>query len=118
VSQQQQEQQQQQQSSERQNAEIPQLRWDDAKMQTRYANVVQVTGTREEIAILLGTHQIWNKDKEMKEVVVPLEERILLNPAAAKRLLLQLSILLRGYESRYGTITLEGVGRPEPLPTK
>jgi hypothetical protein len=118
VSQQQQEQQQQQQSNERQNAEIPQLRWDDAKMQTRYANVVQVTGTREEIAILLGTHQIWNKDKEMKEVVVPLEERILLNPAAAKRLLLQLSILLRGYESRYGTITLEGVGRPEPLPTK
>ena len=110
--------QQQSQPNERQNAEIPQLRWDDAKMQTRYANVVQVTGTREEIAILLGTHQIWQKEKDLKEVVVPLEERILLNPAAAKRLLLQLSILLRGYESKYGTITLEGVGRPEPLPNK
>ena len=108
----------QEQSNERQNAEVPQLRWDDAKMQTRYANVVQVTGTREEIAILLGTHKIWHKDKEMKEVVVPLEERILLNPGAAKRLLLQLSILLRGYESKYGTITLDGLSRPEPLPTK
>ena len=110
------------QSNDRQqSAEIPQLRWDDAKMQTRYANVVQVTGTREEIAILLGTHQIWHKEKDVKEVVVPLEERILLNPGAAKRLLLQLSILLRGYESRYGTINLEGLtpsGRPEPLPTK
>jgi len=108
-------------STERQNAEIPQLRWDDAKMQTRYANVVQVTGTREEIAILLGTHRLWHKDTEMKEVVVPLEERVLLNPGAAKRLLLQLSILLRGYESRYGTIPLEGLtnsGPPEPLPTK
>ena len=103
---------------QQQSAEIPQLRWDDAKMQTRYANVVQVTGTREEIAILLGTHQIWHKDKEMKEVIVPLEERILLNPGAAKRLLLQLSILLRGYESKYGTITLDGLSRPEPLPTK
>jgi hypothetical protein len=110
--------QQQDQQQQQQSTDVPQLRWDDAKMQTRYANVVQVTGTREEIAILLGTHQIWHKDKDIKEVVVPLEERILLNPGAAKRLLLQLSILLRGYESKYGTITLEGVGRPEPLPTK
>ena len=112
---------QQEQSNQSQSAEIPQLRWDDAKMQTRYANVVQVTGTREEIAILLGTHQIWHKEKDMKEVVVPLEERILLNPGAAKRLLLQLTILLSGYEARYGKIQLEGLtqtGRPEQLPTK
>ena len=115
---QQQSQPQSQPSNERQSAETPQLRWDDAKMQTRYANVVQVTGTREEIAILLGTHQIWHKDKDMKEVVVPLEERILLNPGAAKRLMLQLGILLKGYETRYGTIPLEGLTRPEPLPTK
>jgi hypothetical protein len=84
----------------------------------RYANVVQVTGTREEIAILLGTHQIWHKDKDMKEVVVPLEERILLNPGAAKRLMLQLGILLQGYETRYGTIPSRGLPRPDALPTK
>jgi hypothetical protein len=104
------------------SADTPTLRWDDAKMQTRYANVVQVTGTREEIAILLGTHQVWQVGKDVKEVVVPLEERVLLNPSAAKRLLLQLGILLRGYESKYGTIPLEGAPssapRPEPLPTK
>ena len=104
------------------SGDSPTLRWDDARMQTRYANVVQVTGTREEIAILLGTHQIWQVGKDVKEVVVPLEERVLLNPSAAKRLLLQLGILLRGYESKYGTIPLEGAPssapRPEPLPTK
>jgi hypothetical protein len=99
--------------------DIPTLRWDDANMQSRYANVVQVTGTREEIAILLGTHKVWHK--EVKEVVVPLEERVLLNPHAAKRLLLQLSIMLRAYETRYGAISLDGVsatGTPEPLATK
>ena len=104
------------------SADTPTLRWDDAKMQTRYANVVQVTGTREEIAILLGTHQVWNKEQDVKEVVVPLEERILLNPSAAKRLLLQMTILLRAYEVKYGTIPLVGdataAPRPEPLPTK
>ena len=112
----------QQQQSRQKAGDGPTLRWDDAKMQTRYANVVQVTGTREEIAILLGTHQVWNKEQDVKEVVVPLEERILLNPSAAKRLLLQLGILLRGYESKYGTIPLVGdataAPRPEPLPTK
>lgn len=112
---------QEQQQQQQQTSETPTLRWDDARMQTRYANVVQVTGTREEIAILLGTHQAWHK--EVKEVVVPLEERLLLNPYAAKRLLLQLGILLRGYEARYGPIPLEGLGgttgaAPEPLPTK
>jgi hypothetical protein len=112
----------QQQPRQQPNGDTPTLRWDDAKMQTRYANVVQVTGTREEIALLLGTHQIWQVGKDVKEVVVPLEERVLLNPAAAKRLLLQLGILLRGYEQKYGAIQLVGdataAPRPEPLPTK
>src|SRR5687768_16034902 len=103
------------------NGDTPTLRWDDAKMQTRYANVVQVTGTREEIAILLGTHRIWDKSADVKEVVVPLEERVLLTPSAAKRLLLQMTILLRAYELKYGSFPLVGdasaAPRPEPLPT-
>ena len=95
----------------------PTIRWDDSNMQTRYANVVQVTGTREEIVVLLGTHQVWHKD--VKEVVIPLQERLLLNPYAAKRLHLQLSILLRAYESRYCALNIEAAaGAPEPLPTK
>ena len=96
----------------------PTFRWDDANMQTRYANVVQVTGTREEIVLLLGTHQVWHKD--VKEVVVPLQERLLLNPYAAKRLNLQLTALLRAYESRYGALGVEGAGTgaPEPLSAK
>ena len=98
--------------------EIPTIRWDDANMQTRYANVVQVTGTREEVVLLLGTHQVWHKD--VKEVVIPLQERVLLNPYAAKRLNLQLTALLRAYEGRYGALELgtATAGAPEPLPTK
>lgn len=88
-------------------------------MQTRYANVVQVTGTREEVVVLLGTHQVWHKD--VREIVVPLQERLLLNPYAAKRLNLQLTAILRAYESRFGALNLEGANAldaPEPLPAK
>lgn len=85
----------------------PPIRWDDSKMQTRYANAVQVTATREEVVILLGTHQVWQgRDvKDVKEVVVPLEERILLGPQSAKRMLVQLALVVAAYESRYGKLT-------------
>ena len=85
----------------------PTFRWDDSKMATRYANAVQVTGTREEIVVLLGTHQVWqNAGRETKEVVVPLEERILLGPLAAKRLHAQLTLVLAAFEARYGKLSL------------
>ena len=95
------------------------IRWDDSNMQTRYANVVQVTGTREEIVLLIGTHQVWHKD--VKEVVVPLQERLLLNPYAAKRLNVQLTALLRTFEARYGPLNIEptgATGAPDPLAAK
>lgn len=92
-------------------ATTPAFRWDGAKMQTRYANAVQVTGTREEIALLLGTHQVWHQTGgEVKEVVVPLEERVLLGPLTAKRLHLQLTLVLAAFEARYGKLNLDGGG--------
>ena len=37
-----------------QPAEAPTLVWDDSAMQTHYANVCNVMGTREEMALLFG----------------------------------------------------------------
>jgi len=98
----------------------PTIRWDDSKMQSRYANAVQVKATRDEIVLLLGTHQEWqNPDaKDVKEVVVPLEERILLSPATAKRLFAQLTLILAGYEGRFGKISLDGGKPPAPAPAQ
>ena len=82
----------------------PQITWDDSKMQTTYANVCNVLGTREEIMLLFGSNQAWSR--EQKEVKVSLSHRIVLNPYAAKRLMTMLEIGLKEYETRYGALKL------------
>jgi len=37
-------------------ATAPKIVWDDSKMNTSYANVCNVLGTREEITLLFGAH--------------------------------------------------------------
>jgi hypothetical protein len=81
------------------------VRWDDSQMRTSYSNVCNVTGTREEITLLLGIHQAWRTG--VQEVVVQLHDRIIVSPYAAKRLSLLLTRVLREYESRYGVLPVE-----------
>jgi len=94
------------------------VRWDDTGMRSSYANVCNVTGTREEIVLLFGVNQSWNAAS--RELVIQLLERITLNPYAAKRLNLLLARVLKEYESRYGALPIEVGEQPrpsEPLPT-
>src|SRR5438067_10013313 len=93
------------------------VRWDDSSMRSLYANVCNVTGTREEIVLLFGVHQAWHS--AVKDVTVQLQDRVILSPYAAKRMNLLLSRVLREYESRYGTLQIEtaGQGLSETLPT-
>lgn len=88
------------------------IRWDDANMRSLYSNVCNVTGTREEIILLFGVHQAWQSG--MKEVTVQLQDRIILNPYAAKRLHLLLGRVMEGYEGRYGALKLEAAGQGGP----
>ncbi len=81
------------------------VNWDDSKMATSYANVVNVLVTREELTLLFGMNQTWNT-AEAKELTVELNNRILLTPYAAKRLLTLLAARMRDYETRIGPITL------------
>jgi hypothetical protein len=94
------------------------VRWDDSTMRSAYANVCNVTGTREEIVLLFGVNQSWNSAQ--RELVVQLLDRVIMSPFAAKRLNLLLTRVLREYESRYGQLQTEAGdhARPsEPLPT-
>ena len=86
------------------SASAPQITWDDSRMTTTYANVCNVLGTREEIMLLFGANQAWNR--EQKEVKVTLSSRVVLNPYAAKRLFAMLEIGLKEYEKRYGELKL------------
>jgi hypothetical protein len=83
------------------------LRWDDQKMATTFANVVNIQSTREQVDLFFGTNQTWNAANE-KTLTIELSNRIILSPFAAKRLALALDGVLREYESRYGKLNVEG----------
>ncbi len=83
------------------------LKWDDSKMQTTYANVVNASSTREEVSIFFGTNQSWNISED-RELAIQLTDRMVLNPYAAKRLLVLLSRIIKEYENRFGTLKLDG----------
>jgi hypothetical protein len=81
------------------------VKWDDSRMNTSYANVCNVLGSREEITLLFGANQAWHSGQ--KEVKVLLSDRIVLNPYAAKRLATILERTLKEYETRYGKLDLK-----------
>src|SRR5512138_3554953 len=81
------------------------IKWDDSNMRNVYANVVNATGTREEIVLLFGMNQAWHS--EQKELTVQLSDRIVLSPYAAKRMALLLTNVIRNYEQRFGALDIE-----------
>jgi len=85
------------------------VRWDDSKMRSTYANVVNVSSTREEVTLLFGTNQGWQNGQ--RQLKVELSDRIVLNPYAAKRLSIMFNNVVREYEKRFGELPIEPLGR-------
>ena len=81
------------------------LRWDDSQMTSTYANVANVSSTREEVTLLFGTNQSWYTGQQ--ELAIQLTNRIILNPFAAKRLATLLNNIMGEYESRFGKLSTE-----------
>lgn len=84
------------------------IKWDDSNMKSSYANVCNVTSTREEMVLLFGMNQAWNRGQ--KEVTIQLTDRIVISPYAAKRLSMLLGNVVKEYESRFGTLNIEPPG--------
>jgi len=82
------------------------IKWDDANMKSSYANVCNVTSTREEVVMLFGINQAWNRGQS--EVTIQLTDRIIISPYAAKRLVALLDGVVQEYEKRFGTLNVEG----------
>ncbi|HUU72703.1 MAG TPA: DUF3467 domain-containing protein [Burkholderiales bacterium] len=89
-------------------AEGTKLKWDDSNMKSSYANVCNVTSTREEVVMLFGVNQAWNRGQ--KEVTIQLTDRIIISPYAAKRLSMLLQGVVTEYEKRFGTLNVEAGG--------
>jgi hypothetical protein len=85
------------------------IKWDVARMTTSYANVCNVSSTREEFTILFGINKTWNP--EQRELTVDMSDRIILNPFAAKRMAQLLSSVIRQYEDRYGVISTDSADK-------
>ena len=92
--------------AEAKSLEGTRLKWDDSNMKSAYANVCNVTSTREEVVMLFGVNQAWNRGQ--KEVTIQLTDRIIVSPFAAKRLATLLDGVVKEYEKRFGTLNVEG----------
>ncbi len=84
------------------NPKAPAIVWDDRQMNTSYANVCNVSSTREEVTLLFGTNQTWHTGQ--KQVTIRLSDRVILNPYAAKRLSQLLDRVVEEYEGRFGSL--------------
>jgi len=92
---------------------VPKVKWDDSGMKSSYANVCNVTSTREEMTLYFGTNQTIYTGQD--EVTVQLSDRVILNPYAAKRLLLLLNNIVGEYEKRYGALDLSAGTTPAKI---
>jgi hypothetical protein len=81
------------------------INWDESQMKTSYANVCNVSSTREEFTLLFGTNQTWQTGQNGLDV--QLANRIILNAFAAKRLAILLGRIMEDYETRFGELILE-----------
>jgi len=82
------------------------VHWDDSKMATNFANVVNIQSTLEQVDLFFGTNQTWNVPSD-RRVNVELSNRIILSPHAAKRLWQALSGVLKEYETRHGALRVD-----------
>jgi len=92
-------------STETKGMEGTRIKWDDSNMKSSYANVCNVTSTREEVVMLFGMNQAWNRGQ--KEVTIQLTDRIVISPFAAKRLNMLLQAVVAEYEKRFGTLNVD-----------
>lgn len=81
------------------------VRWTTSNLNSAYANVCNVTSTREEVVLNFGVNKAWERGSG--ELEIELSNRIILSPFAAKRLNMMLDKLIKEYEARHGELNLD-----------
>jgi hypothetical protein len=80
----------------------PTVQFDVSNLQSSYANVCNVSSTREEVALAFGVNNMW--ERAQANMQVQMTNRIVLTPYAAKRLASVLNRVVAEYESRFGVL--------------
>lgn len=80
-----------------------QIRLDASSMETVYANSFATANTPDEITLYLGAN---TPMPGLKQPVVKISHRVILNPPNAKRLMLAMQQTVKAHEERFGPIEL------------
>jgi hypothetical protein len=88
-----------------------QLRIDESKMHTAYANTIRTSTTPDEVVLDFGMNLPMQGQEGQAVMLFNVGSRVVLNWAGAKRLAMSLSQVVRQYESRHGEIAL---AKPAP----
>lgn len=92
------------------------VRWDDADITNFYANVCNVSSSREEVVMVRGVNKAWERNPGA--VQVKLSNRIILSPFAAKRLSMLLNNVPQQYEARFGAMDVGVTCQTETSPSE
>ncbi len=84
-----------------------QLRIDESKMGTTYANTIRTSTTPDEVVLDFGMNLPMPSQDNQPTLVFNVGSRVVMNWQAAKRLAISLGQAVRGYEEQHGEIKLQ-----------
>ncbi len=87
-----------------------QLRIDESKMNSTYANTIRTSTTNDEVVLDFGMNLPVPGADNNPVLVFAVGSRVIMNWAAAKRLAISLGQVVRQFEERNGTIELNQPG--------
>lgn len=90
-----------------------QLRIDESKMATTYANTIRTSTTADEVVLDFGMNLPMQGGDSQPVIMFNVGSRVIMNWAGAKRLAISLGQVVRQYEDRNGQIALGPAGRPD-----
>ncbi|MEM7754341.1 MAG: DUF3467 domain-containing protein [Planctomycetota bacterium] len=90
-----------------------QLRIDESKMTSSYANTIRTSVTTDEVVLDFGMNIPMQMPGQQPHMVFSVGNRTIMNWSGAKRLAITLGQLIRQYEERNGEIQIQ---RPQQAP--
>ena len=81
-----------------------QLRIDESKMQSTYANTIRTSSTHDEVVLDFGMNLPTQGANNEPALLFSVGSRVIMNWAGAKRLAISLGQVIRQYEERNGEI--------------
>lgn len=91
-----------------------QLRIDESKMTSTYANTIRTSNTQDELVMDFGLNIPMQSPNQAPTIVFNVGSRVIMNWSGAKRLAMSLGQAVRQYEERNGEININPGGQGAP----